>query len=318
MLLIMETTSTTIRAGKAKRIHPSRGAPRLHPDATEQHHHGKQECTGLHEKNRDQLNLPDGGLIAGRGRHRRPGRRSSRCSSSLDQHHREGGRVWPYTRCRTGRGDVYLREGCYLLPFADDPPCAPRRALRQTIRPAASSSTTIRSSGAPSAPVPTCTASAASYSDEWHRVHLMNPRDVVPESNMPAYPWLEKRRQPRHRQEDGRLRRSAVGVPYSDDDIAKAADEVKGKTARCLADRLSAGDGHRRFAQPGDPAIHRGCAVTRMRSVMDIVNDLRRLVTVVHLILFRASRRGGNCPAATARPSRRGTASLRFRSQTSR
>lgn len=68
------------------------------------------------------------------------------------------------------------------------------------------------------------------YSDEWHRIHLNNPRDVVPESNMPAYTWLEKAPL------DGAvssahmtaLRR--VGVPYTDAQIAAAPAEVKGKT----------------------------------------------------------------------------------------
>ena len=68
------------------------------------------------------------------------------------------------------------------------------------------------------------------YSDDWHRVHLGNPRDVVPESNMPAYPWLAKT--PLTTSDIGArmkaLRR--VGVPYSDEDIAKAADELQGKT----------------------------------------------------------------------------------------
>jgi cytochrome c oxidase cbb3-type subunit 2 len=68
------------------------------------------------------------------------------------------------------------------------------------------------------------------YSDEWHRIHLNNPRDVVPESNMPAYPWLSKNlvdaaSMPAHMKA---LR--IVGVPYTDADIAKSADEVKGKT----------------------------------------------------------------------------------------
>ncbi len=68
------------------------------------------------------------------------------------------------------------------------------------------------------------------YSDEWHRVHLNNPRDVVPESNMPAYPWLEKSvvdaaEMPAHL----RALRS-VGVPYTDADIAGAVEAVKGKT----------------------------------------------------------------------------------------
>jgi cytochrome c oxidase cbb3-type subunit 2 len=68
------------------------------------------------------------------------------------------------------------------------------------------------------------------YSDEWHRIHLNNPRDVVPESNMPAYPWLEKNLvdpsvlAPRMTA----LRR--VGVPYTDEEIAGAAEAVKGKT----------------------------------------------------------------------------------------
>jgi len=68
------------------------------------------------------------------------------------------------------------------------------------------------------------------YSDEWHRVHLMNPRDVVPESNMPAFPWLAENVL------DGKdmpkklsvLR--TLGVPYTDAQIAGATDAVKGKT----------------------------------------------------------------------------------------
>jgi cytochrome c oxidase cbb3-type subunit 2 len=68
------------------------------------------------------------------------------------------------------------------------------------------------------------------YSDEWHRVHLANPRDVVPESNMPAYPWLAKTTlvpedlAPKMKA----LRR--VGVPYTDAEIARAAEQVRGRT----------------------------------------------------------------------------------------
>jgi cytochrome c oxidase cbb3-type subunit 2 len=68
------------------------------------------------------------------------------------------------------------------------------------------------------------------YSDAWHVAHLLNPRDVVPESNMPAYPWLERREV----QADAMPSRMAalrkLGVPYTDEEIAKAADEVRGKT----------------------------------------------------------------------------------------
>jgi cytochrome c oxidase cbb3-type subunit 2 len=68
------------------------------------------------------------------------------------------------------------------------------------------------------------------YSDDWHRVHLENPRDVVPESNMPAYSWLAATPLAT---DDIQLRMKAlrrVGVPYTDDEIAKAADQLKGKT----------------------------------------------------------------------------------------
>jgi cytochrome c oxidase cbb3-type subunit II len=68
------------------------------------------------------------------------------------------------------------------------------------------------------------------YSDEWHRIHLNNPRDVVPESNMPAYSWLEK--SPADAATIGAHMKAlrTVGVPYTDAEIAKSADELKGKT----------------------------------------------------------------------------------------
>ena len=68
------------------------------------------------------------------------------------------------------------------------------------------------------------------YSDEWHRTHLNNPRDLVPESNMPAYAWLA--RVPVNAEVlPAKLRAlRKVGVPYTDDDIAGAADAGKGKT----------------------------------------------------------------------------------------
>ena len=68
------------------------------------------------------------------------------------------------------------------------------------------------------------------YSDEWHRIHLNNPRDVVPESNMPGFPWLATNTL------DGSdiVAKMKVlrmeGVPYTDAEIAAAPDEVKGKT----------------------------------------------------------------------------------------
>jgi cytochrome c oxidase cbb3-type subunit 2 len=68
------------------------------------------------------------------------------------------------------------------------------------------------------------------YSDDWHRIHLVNPRDVVPESNMPGYPWLERTRANAADIEAKMRALRAVGVPYADADIAKARDELKDKT----------------------------------------------------------------------------------------
>ena len=68
------------------------------------------------------------------------------------------------------------------------------------------------------------------YSDEWHRLHLMNPRDLVPESNMPAYPWLaDAAANAADIQAKMRALRR-VGVPYSEEDVARAPAEVKGRS----------------------------------------------------------------------------------------
>jgi cytochrome c oxidase cbb3-type subunit 2 len=68
------------------------------------------------------------------------------------------------------------------------------------------------------------------YSDEWHRVHLLNPRNVVPESNMPGYPWLEENiltgKDIAKKLEVNKM----LGVPYTDEDIAGAKAAVEGKT----------------------------------------------------------------------------------------
>lgn len=68
------------------------------------------------------------------------------------------------------------------------------------------------------------------YSDEWHRLHLINPRDLVIESNMPGYPWLEKAPADAAGVADKMRALKKLGVPYTDDEIAKAPDAVKGKS----------------------------------------------------------------------------------------
>ncbi len=73
------------------------------------------------------------------------------------------------------------------------------------------------------------------YSDEWHRVHLMNPRAVVPESNMPGYPWLAENRldpaeiQPKMKVLQGLAKAYGLAT-YSDEEIANAPKELEGKT----------------------------------------------------------------------------------------
>ena len=68
------------------------------------------------------------------------------------------------------------------------------------------------------------------YSDEWHRVHLHNPRDVVPESNMPAYPWLERTPLTGASLPASMRGLRTIGVPYTDEDIAGAVGAVQGKS----------------------------------------------------------------------------------------
>jgi len=138
--------------------------------------------------------------------------------------------VKPYTALQLAGRDVYIREGCYnchsqmIRPFRAE-------TLRYGHYSVAGESVYdhpfqwgSKRTG------PDLARVGGKYSDEWHRVHLNNPRDVVPESNMPEYPWLSKNMV---NPDDMAPRMKAlrmVGVPYSDDEIAKAAEDVKGKT----------------------------------------------------------------------------------------
>jgi cytochrome c oxidase cbb3-type subunit 2 len=68
------------------------------------------------------------------------------------------------------------------------------------------------------------------YSDDWHRAHLYNPRNVVPESKMPSYPWLVEHSLDGKDTSKKMQALRSVGVPYTEDDISGAKDAVKGKT----------------------------------------------------------------------------------------
>jgi len=138
--------------------------------------------------------------------------------------------VQPYTALQLAGRDIYTREGCYnchsqmIRPFRAE-------TLRYGHYSVAGESVYdhpfqwgSKRTG------PDLARVGAKYSDEWHRTHLTNPRDVVPESNMPAYPWLEKTPvdaavMPAHMKG---LR--TVGVPYTDAQIAASVEDVKGKT----------------------------------------------------------------------------------------
>jgi len=138
--------------------------------------------------------------------------------------------IKPYEALRLEGRDVYIREGCYLCHS-------------QMIRPFRSETERYGPYSLPGESVydhpfqfgskrtgPDLARVGGRYSDDWHRVHLLNPRDVVPESNMPRFPWLSDGKL------DGALTAKKmealrkVGVPYTDADIAGAAAAVEGKS----------------------------------------------------------------------------------------
>jgi cytochrome c oxidase cbb3-type subunit II len=136
----------------------------------------------------------------------------------------------PYTALQVAGRDVYVREGCYnchsqmVRPFqAETLRYGPYSVAGEFVydRPFQWGS---KRTG------PDLHRVGGRYSDEWHRVHLVNPRDVVPESNMPAYPWLAEKMVDESTIAAHMKGLRTLGAPYSDEEISKAAEEVKGKT----------------------------------------------------------------------------------------
>ena len=136
----------------------------------------------------------------------------------------------PYTALQVVGRDVYVREGCYnchsqmIRPFRAETLRYGSYSLAGEFvydRPFQWGS---KRTG------PDLARVGGRYSDEWHRIHLTNPRDLVPESNMPAYPWLEKTpaRAASIQAHMNGLR--TLGAPYTDEEIAKAPEAVKDKT----------------------------------------------------------------------------------------
>jgi cytochrome c oxidase cbb3-type subunit 2 len=136
----------------------------------------------------------------------------------------------PYTAIQLAGRDVYLREGCYnchsqmIRPF---------RA--ETLRYGAYSQAGEFVYDHPfqwgsKRTGPDLHRVGGRYSDEWHRIHLLNPRDVVPESNMPAYPWLETAKVDAQGLPARMKALRMVGVPYTDAEIAEAPKQAANKT----------------------------------------------------------------------------------------
>ena len=138
--------------------------------------------------------------------------------------------VEPYGPVELAGRDVYVREGCYnchsqmIRPFLSETErYGPYSVAGESVydRPFQWGS---KRTG------PDLARVGGRYSDDWHVIHLMNPRDVVPESNMPGYPWLAENTV------DGELVQKkmkvlqTLGDPYTDEQIAGAVDAVDGMT----------------------------------------------------------------------------------------
>ncbi|RTL28998.1 MAG: cytochrome-c oxidase, cbb3-type subunit II [Burkholderiales bacterium] len=136
----------------------------------------------------------------------------------------------PYTALQLAGRDIYLREGCYnchsqmIRPFRAETLRYGHYSMAGEFVYDHPFQWGSKRTG------PDLQRVGGKYSDEWHSAHLHNPRDVVPESNMPAYPWLEQSTVDAEGMAPRMKALRIVGVPYTDADIAGAAGEVKGKT----------------------------------------------------------------------------------------
>ena len=136
----------------------------------------------------------------------------------------------PYSALRLAGRDVYVREGCYnchsqmIRPFRAETERYGHYSVAAEFvydRPFQWGS---KRTG------PDLARVGGRYSDEWHRTHLNNPRDVVPESNMPGYPWLATAKLDPQSIAPKMSALRTLGHPYTDEEIAAAAKELEGKT----------------------------------------------------------------------------------------
>lgn len=148
----------------------------------------------------------------------------------LDQVRQPAEGVKPYPALELAGRDVYIREGCYnchsqmIRPFRSETErYGPYSVAGESVydRPFQWGS---KRTG------PDLARVGGRYSDEWHYIHLRNPRDVVPESNMPGYPWLEDQTVDGALVQKKMQKLTMLGDPYSEEDIAAAPSVVEGKT----------------------------------------------------------------------------------------
>ena len=138
--------------------------------------------------------------------------------------------ITPRTALEQAGFDVYEREGCYLCHSQQIRPFRSETERYGPYSLAAESQYDHPFQWGSKRTGPDLARVGGRYSDDWHRLHLRNPRDVVPESNMPGFPWLEQSKL------DGALLQrklrvlQRLGTPYSDADITGAPAAVQDKT----------------------------------------------------------------------------------------
>ena len=136
----------------------------------------------------------------------------------------------PYSPLRLVGRDIYIREGCYnchsqmVRPFRAETERYGHYSVAGEFVYDHPFQWGSKRTG------PDLARVGGRYSDEWHRTHLNNPRDVVPESNMPNYPWLAKNTLAPAEVVPKMKALRRVGVPYTDAEIAAAPEELKDKT----------------------------------------------------------------------------------------
>jgi cytochrome c oxidase cbb3-type subunit II len=138
--------------------------------------------------------------------------------------------VKPYEALRLAGRDVYIREGCYnchsqmIRPFhSETERYGPYSLAGESVYDHPFQFGSKRTG-------PDLARVGGRYSDEWHRVHFMNPRDVVPESNMPAYPWLATSTVDGALVEKKMRTLAVLGHPYTEEELAGAAAAVEGRS----------------------------------------------------------------------------------------